>query len=80
MRFDLTDLRLFVHVVEAGSITQGAERTHLAIGAASTRIPHRAAQPFSRRPSAVNINLEEPSAARNRPADGCFFLKPVVIP
>lgn len=38
MRFDLTDLRLFLHVVEAGSITRGAERMHLAIAAASTRI------------------------------------------
>ena len=40
MRFDLTDLRLFLHVVEAGSITHGAERMHLAIAAASTRIRH----------------------------------------
>ncbi|HLS81690.1 MAG TPA: LysR family transcriptional regulator [Steroidobacter sp.] len=38
MRFDLTDLKLFVHVVEAGSITAGAERIHLAVAAASTRI------------------------------------------
>jgi DNA-binding transcriptional LysR family regulator len=38
MRFDLVDLRLFVNVVEAGSITHGAERLHLAIAAASTRI------------------------------------------
>ncbi len=38
MRFDLADLRLFLHVVEAGSITRGAERMHLAIAAASTRI------------------------------------------
>ncbi len=38
MRFDLTDLRLFLHVVEAGSITRGAERMHLALAAASTRI------------------------------------------
>src|SRR5437667_8293215 len=38
MRFDLTDLRLFLHVVEAGSITRGAERMHLAIAAPSTRI------------------------------------------
>jgi len=38
MRFDLTDLTLFVHVVEAGSITHGAEHMHLAIAAASTRI------------------------------------------
>ena len=40
MRFDLTDLTLFVHVVEAGSITHGAERMHLALAAASTRIRH----------------------------------------
>jgi DNA-binding transcriptional LysR family regulator len=38
MRFDLTDLRLFRNVVEAGSITHGAERMHLAVAAASTRI------------------------------------------
>src|SRR5437870_6063025 len=38
MRFDLADLSLFRHVVEAGSITQGAERAHLALAAASTRI------------------------------------------
>ena len=38
MRFDLSDLALFRHVVEAGSITAGAERAHLALAAASTRI------------------------------------------
>ena len=38
MRFDLVDLSLFRHVVEAGSITAGAERMHLALAAASMRI------------------------------------------
>src|SRR5271163_4473186 len=38
MRFDLADLSLFRHVVEAGSITHGAERAHLALAAASTRV------------------------------------------
>jgi DNA-binding transcriptional LysR family regulator len=38
MRFDLPDLSLFRHVVESGSITAGAERAHLALAAASTRI------------------------------------------
>jgi DNA-binding transcriptional LysR family regulator len=38
MALDLTDLTLFCHVVEAGSITRGAERAHLALAAASTRI------------------------------------------
>jgi DNA-binding transcriptional LysR family regulator len=38
MRFDLTDLSVFRHVVEAGSMTAGAARAHLALAAASTRI------------------------------------------
>jgi DNA-binding transcriptional LysR family regulator len=38
MRFDLADLSLFRHVVEAGSITHGAQRANLALAAASTRI------------------------------------------
>lgn len=38
MRFDLTDLRLFCDVADAGSITAGAERSALALAAASTRI------------------------------------------
>jgi DNA-binding transcriptional LysR family regulator len=38
VRFDLADLSLFRHVVDAGSITAGAERAHLALAAASTRI------------------------------------------
>ncbi len=38
MPFDLADLSLFRHVIEAGSITHGAERGHLALAAASTRI------------------------------------------
>jgi DNA-binding transcriptional LysR family regulator len=38
MRFDLVDLRLFCDVVEAGTITAGAERSALALAAASTRI------------------------------------------
>jgi DNA-binding transcriptional LysR family regulator len=40
MRFDLVDLSLFRHVVEAGSITRGALKANLALGAASTRIRH----------------------------------------
>jgi DNA-binding transcriptional LysR family regulator len=38
MQFDLLDLSLFRHVVDAGSITRGAGRAHLALAAASTRI------------------------------------------
>jgi DNA-binding transcriptional LysR family regulator len=38
MRFDFTDLNLFRHIVEAGSITHGALRSNLALAAASTRI------------------------------------------
>jgi DNA-binding transcriptional LysR family regulator len=38
VHFDFTDLSLFRHIVEAGSITHGAERAHLALAAASTRV------------------------------------------
>ena len=38
MRLDLTDLQLFLCVVDAGSITQGAVRAHLALASASERI------------------------------------------
>src|SRR6201998_4008608 len=55
MRFDLADLSLFRHVVEAGSITHGAERAHLALAAASTRIPN------------MGDGLGVPPLARGRP-------------
>ncbi len=38
MKFDLIDLRLFCEIVDAGSITAGAEKSALALAAASTRI------------------------------------------
>jgi DNA-binding transcriptional LysR family regulator len=38
IRFDLTDLRLFLHVAEAASITHGASRSNMALASASERI------------------------------------------
>ncbi|MGF6174568.1 LysR substrate-binding domain-containing protein [Ensifer sp. 4252] len=38
MRFDLIDLRLFLAVVEAGSITHGAQAANLSLAAASERL------------------------------------------
>lgn len=38
MRFDLVDLRLFLNVCEAHSITHGAQRSNMALASASTRI------------------------------------------
>lgn len=38
MRYDLIDLQLFLHVLDAGSITGGAARAHLALASASERI------------------------------------------
>lgn len=38
MRMDMPDLRLFLAVVEAGSITAGAARVHLSLAAASERL------------------------------------------
>ena len=38
MRLDLTDLQLFLHICEAGSITGGAQRSHMTLASASERI------------------------------------------
>src|SRR5215472_10714319 len=38
MRFDLVDLRLFLHIADAHSITHGARRAKLALASASERI------------------------------------------
>ena len=38
MRLDLADLRLFLCIVDAGSITQGAMQAHLALASASERL------------------------------------------
>jgi len=38
MRFDLTDLKLFIHIAESGSITAGAQLAHLALPSASARV------------------------------------------
>ncbi|MES2946891.1 MAG: LysR family transcriptional regulator [Pseudomonadota bacterium] len=38
LRFDLVDLRLFLHVIDSGSITAGSRLSHLALASASARI------------------------------------------
>ena len=38
MHLDLTDLRLFIHIAEAPSLTQGARRAFMSPAAASMRI------------------------------------------
>ena len=38
MHFDLTDLRLYLHILDSGNITAGAGRSHLSLAAASARI------------------------------------------
>ncbi len=38
MHFDLTDLRLYLNILDSGNITAGAERSHLSLAAASARI------------------------------------------
>ncbi|SEN24424.1 ModE molybdate transport repressor domain-containing protein [Duganella sp. CF517] len=38
MRFDLIDLKLFVHIAESGSITAGAKLAHLSLPSASARV------------------------------------------
>lgn len=62
MRFDLTDLRLFLHVVEAESITHGAERAALALASASARIRGM------EETSGVALLLRNPRGVRPTPA------------
>ena len=38
MRFDLTDLKMFLNVMDTNNITRGAERSHMAVSSASERI------------------------------------------
>lgn len=38
MHFDLTDLRLYLNILDSGNITAGATRSHLSLAAASARI------------------------------------------
>ncbi|UZE06979.1 LysR family transcriptional regulator [Pseudomonas corrugata] len=38
MHFDLTDLRLYVNILDTGNITAGAARSHLSLAAASARV------------------------------------------
>ncbi|MHC8322407.1 LysR substrate-binding domain-containing protein [Pseudomonas sp. GB2N2] len=38
MHFNLTDLRLYLHILDSGNITAGAARSHLSLAAASARI------------------------------------------
>jgi len=38
MRFDLTDLRLFISIVESGTITAGAAQSHMTLASASQRV------------------------------------------
>lgn len=38
MRYDLVDLKLFIHIIETQSITAGAAKSHLSLASASARI------------------------------------------
>ena len=39
-RFDLADLQLFVHVLETGTLTAAAARSHITLAAANERVQH----------------------------------------
>lgn len=38
MRFDLTDLQLFAHILDSGTLTAAAQRSHLTLASASERV------------------------------------------
>lgn len=59
MRFDPADLRLFLNVALTGSITQGAQRSHLALASASARLrameDHAGTQLLKRKHSGIEL-------------------------
>ncbi len=68
MYFDLTDLKLFLHVTDANNITRGAQRSHMAVSSASERIARMEAslgvpllerQPRGVKPTAVGFALRD---------------------
>ncbi|WP_416973862.1 LysR family transcriptional regulator [Streptomyces sp. 4F14] len=62
MRYDLDDLRLFLHTVTEGSITAGARRMHLSLPSASARV--RALE----RQAGVTLLVRERRGVRPTPA------------
>ncbi|TDO44093.1 molybdate transport repressor ModE-like protein [Kribbella sp. VKM Ac-2527] len=62
MRYDLDDLRLFVHVVSEGSITAGAKQVHLSLPSASARVRALEAQ------AGVPLLIRERRGVRPTPA------------
>ncbi|MFC0629255.1 LysR family transcriptional regulator [Kribbella deserti] len=62
MRYDLDDLRLFVHIVAEGSITAGARLMHLSLPSASARVRALEAQ------AGVALLIRERRGVRPTPA------------
>jgi len=76
MHFDLTDLRLQVHVAESNSLTRGAERSHMSLPAANTRIKNLEDSGAGRVPAAgVEPLSDHPPRRQHRPARA-----PLVVP
>ena len=44
MRFDLTDLQLFVHILDSGTLTAAANLSHMTLASASERVRGMEAQ------------------------------------
>ena len=44
MRFDLTDLQLFVHILDSGTLTAAAGLSHMTLASASERVRGMEAQ------------------------------------
>src|SRR5438445_692635 len=67
MRFDLADLSLFRHVVEAGSITGGAARAHLALAVAATvDVSALETYPFRKDRFVLAVSRQHPLAKRTK--------------
>ena len=63
MHFDLTDLRLFVAVADAGSITAGASGSALSLAAASARCTNSLLTPTRKAPPISLVSRNRPCAS-----------------
>ena len=85
--FDFADLRLFIRIAEENSLTRGAERVHMSLPAASTRIKNLeealGAKLLYRASNGVTLTPPGTGAAaaraRRAASDGAPVLRPAGI-
>src|SRR3569833_3180826 len=77
MLFDLTDLRLFIRIAELKSLTRAAERMHMSLAAASSRVKELEARFGVRLPYRENKGVQLSPAGETLLAHAQQFMQQV---